>query len=208
VHPSPFPHAHVVSTTTHKTLRGPRGGLIMTNDDELAKAINRSVFPGSQGGPLMHIIAAKAVAFGEALRPEFRTYSTQIVKNAKALAQAIQARGFRLVAGGTDTHLILVDLSSRGITGKDAQEALDRAWITVNKNTIPFETKGMTVTSGIRLGTPAVTTRGMKEPEMTEIARLIDRVLSDLGSAAVEAAVRNEVQELTARFPLYPDRTK
>jgi glycine hydroxymethyltransferase len=156
----------------------------------------------------MHVIAAKAVAFREALTPAWRDYQRQIVANAKALAQAIQARGFRLVSGGTDTHLVLVDLSSRGITGRDAQEALDRAWITVNKNTIPFETKGMTVTSGIRLGTPAVTTRGMKEPEMTEIARLIDRVLSDLGSAAAEAAVRNEVQELTARFPLYPDRTK
>jgi len=164
--------------------------------------------PGVQGGPLMHIIAAKAVAFREALTPAWRAYQQQIVKNAKALADAMQARGFRLVSGGTDTHLLLVDLSSRGITGKDAQEALDRAWITVNKNTIPFETKSPMVTSGIRLGTPAVTTRGMKEAEMAEIARLIDRVLSDLGSGPVEAAVRGEVQELTARFPLYPDRTK
>src|SRR5207253_10503571 len=160
------------------------------------------------GGPLMHVLAAKAVAFKEAREPAWREYQKQIVRNAKALAEALLARGYRLVSGGTDTHLILVDLTSRGITGKDAQEALDRAWITVNKNTVPFETKSPMVTSGIRLGTPAVTTRGMREPEMAEIARLIDRALSDLGSGSVEAAVRGEVQELTARFPLYPDRTK
>jgi glycine hydroxymethyltransferase len=173
-----------------------------------AQALDKTVMPGVQGGPLMHVIAAKAVAFREALTPAWRAYQQQIVKNAKALADALQARGFRLVSGGTDTHLLLVDLSSRGITGKDAQEALDRAWITVNKNTIPFETKSPMVTSGIRIGTPAVTTRGMREGEMAEIARLIDRVLSDLGAGAVEAAVRGEVQELTARFPLYPERTK
>jgi glycine hydroxymethyltransferase len=163
--------------------------------------------PGVQGGPLMHVIAGKAVAFREALTPQWRAYQQQIVKNARALAAALMARGLRLVSGGTDTHLMLVDLSPRGVTGKDAQEALDRAWITVNKNTVPFETKSPMVTSGIRIGTPAVTTRGMKEPEMEEIARLIDRVLGKLGDAATEAAVRGEVQALTARFPLYPERT-
>src|SRR5205814_9639645 len=169
---------------------------------------DKTVMPGVQGGPLMHVIAAKAVAFREALTPAWRAYQQQIVTNAKALADAMQARGFRLVSGGTDTHLLLVDLSSRGITGKDAQEALDRAWITVNKNTIPFETKSPMVTSGIRLGTPAVTTRGMKEPEMTQIAALIDRVLANVGVVSVEATVRREVQELTNRFPLYPERTE
>ena len=164
--------------------------------------------PGVQGGPLMHVIAAKAVALREALTPEWRAYQQQIVTNAAAFAEALLARGFRLVTGGTDTHLLLVDLTSRGITGKDAQEALDRAWITVNKNTVPFETKSPMVTSGIRLGTPAVTTRGMKTPEMAIIAGLIDRVLSNLGSAPVEATVRAEVQELTSRFPLYPDRVR
>src|SRR5947207_8764645 len=154
----------------------------------------------------MHVIAAKAVAFREALTPAWRAYQQQIVTNAKALADAMQARGFRLVSGGTDTHLLLVDLSSRGITGKDAQEALDRAWITVNKNTIPFETKSPMVTSGIRLGTPAVTTRGMREPEMAEIASVIDRVLSKPAAASLEASVRDQVQELTNRFPLYTER--
>ena len=202
LHPSPVGIADFVTSTTHKTLRGPRGGLVLCGATH-AQALDKTVMPGVQGGPLMHVIAAKAVAFREALTPAWRAYQQQIVTNAKALADAMQARGFRLVSGGTDTHLLLVDLSSRGITGKDAQEALDRAWITVNKNTIPFETKSPMVTSGIRLGTPAVTTRGMKEPEMAEIARLIDRALSDLGSGSVEAAVRGEVQELTARFPLY-----
>ena len=164
--------------------------------------------PGVQGGPLMHVIAAKAVAFHEALRPEWRAYQAQIVRNAKALADALLTRGYRLVAGGTDTHLILMDLSPRGVTGKDAQEALDRAWITVNKNGIPFDTKGPMVTSGIRIGTPAVTTRGMKEPEMAQIAGFIDRVLGTLGDAATEAAVRTEVQALTSRFPLYPERLR
>src|SRR5438034_1263819 len=168
--------------------------------------IDLDVVPGIQGGPLMHVIAAKAVAFKEALRPAWREYQKQIVKNAKALADALLARGFRLVSGGTDTHLILVDLTNRGITGKEAQEGLDRAWITVNKNTIPFETKSPMVTSGIRLGTPAVTTRGMREPEMVEIAGLIDRVLSKPATASVEASVRDHVQELTNRFPLYTER--
>jgi glycine hydroxymethyltransferase len=162
--------------------------------------------PGVQGGPLMHVIAAKAVAFKEAQTPEWRQYQQQVVANARALADALLARGYRLVSGGTDTHLLLVDLTNRGLTGREAQEALDRAWITVNKNTIPFETRSPMVTSGIRLGTPAVTTRGMGKAEMEQIAALIDRVLSNPGSAAVEAAVRGEVQELTNRFPLYPER--
>ncbi len=207
LHPSPVGLADFVTTTTHKTLRGPRGGMIMCQAKD-AQALDRTVMPGVQGGPLMHVIAAKAVAFKEALAPEWRAYQRQVVRNAQALAAALLARGYRLVTGGTDTHLLLVDLTSRGITGKDAQEALDRAWITVNKNTIPFETRSPMVTSGIRLGTPAVTTRGMQEPEMEQIAGLIDRVLSHPGSAAVEAQVRGEVQELTGRFPLYPERTK
>ena len=205
LHPSPVGIADFVTTTTHKTLRGPRGGMVMCAAQH-ARALDKTVMPGVQGGPLMHVIAAKAVAFKEALQPAWRDYQKQIVKNAKALAEALLACGYRLVSGGTDTHLLLVDLTSRNITGKDAQEALDRAWITVNKNTIPFETKSPMVTSGVRLGTPAVTTRGMREPEMVEIAGLIDRALSNLGSASVEARVRDEVQELTNRFPLYPER--
>jgi glycine hydroxymethyltransferase len=207
LHPSPIGIADFVTTTTHKTLRGPRGGMVMCSAS-YAQALDKTVMPGVQGGPLMHVIAGKAVAFREALTPAWRAYQQQIVKNAKALADALLACGLRLVSGGTDTHLMLVDLSARGITGKDAQEALDRAWITVNKNTIPFETKSPMVTSGIRIGTPAVTTRGMKEGEMAQIARLIDRVLSKLGDSATEASVRGDVQELTARFPLYPERTK
>jgi glycine hydroxymethyltransferase len=207
LHPSPVGIADFVTSTTHKTLRGPRGGLVLCRGAH-AQALDRTVMPGVQGGPLMHVIAAKAVAFREALTSQWRAYQQQIVNNARALADALQARGLRLVSGGTDTHLMLVDLSPRGITGKDAQEALDRAWITVNKNTIPFETKSPMVTSGIRVGTPAVTTRGMKEREMAEIARLIDRVLGKLGDSATEASVRREVEELTARFPLYPERTK
>jgi glycine hydroxymethyltransferase len=207
LHPSPVGIADFVTTTTHKTLRGPRGGMVLCGAAH-AQALDKTVMPGVQGGPLMHVIAGKAVALREALTPAWRTYQQQIVKNAKALAEALMERGLRLVSGGTDTHLMLVDLSARGITGKDAQEALDRAWITVNKNTIPFETKSPMVTSGIRIGTPAVTTRGMKEAEMVQIARLIDRVLSKLGDAATEAAVRGEVQALTTRFPLYPERTR
>ena len=207
LHPSPVGVADFVTTTTHKTLRGPRGGMVLCRRQH-APALDRTVMPGVQGGPLMHVIAAKAVAFHEALTPAWRAYQQRIVANARALAEALLARGYRLVSGGTDTHLMLVDLSPRDITGKDAQEALDRAWITVNKNTVPFETRSPMVTSGVRLGTPAVTTRGMGEPEMERIAALIDRVLSSLGSATVEAAVRGEVQELTSRFPLYPDRLK
>jgi glycine hydroxymethyltransferase len=205
LHPTPVGIADFVTTTTHKTLRGPRGGMVMCRAADAA-ALDRTVMPGVQGGPLMHVIAAKAVAFREASQPAWREYQRQIVRNAKALADALMARGYRLVSGGTDTHLMLLDLSSRGITGKDAQEALDRAWITVNKNTVPFETKSPMVTSGIRIGTPAVTTRGMREAEMGEIAGLIDRVLSKLGEAPVEAKVREDVRELTNRFPLYPER--
>jgi glycine hydroxymethyltransferase len=207
LHPTPIGHADFVTTTTHKTLRGPRGGMIMCRAKDAA-TLDKVVMPGVQGGPLMHVIAAKAVAFREALTPEWRAYQQQIVKNAAALGEALLARGYRLVTGGTDTHLLLVDLTDRKITGKDAQEALDRAWITANKNTIPFDTRSPMVTSGIRLGTPAVTTRGMREPEMTKIAELIDRVLANPGVTAAEAQVRGEVQELTSRFPLYPDRLK
>ena len=207
LHPTPVPYADFVTTTTHKTLRGPRGGMVMCKT-AYAKDLDRTVLPGVQGGPLMHVIAAKAVAFREAQTPEWRAYQGQIVRNARALAVALMGRGHRLVSGGTDTHLMLVDLTGKGITGKDAQEALDRAWITVNKNGIPFDTKGPTVTSGIRLGTPAVTTRGMKEPEMARIATLIDRVLTNFGNTSVEAAVRADVQELTAGFPLYPERLR
>jgi glycine hydroxymethyltransferase len=207
LHPSPVPFADFVTTTTHKTLRGPRGGMVMCRA-QFAKDLDRTVLPGIQGGPLMHVIAAKAVAFREAQTPEWRAYQAQVVRNAEALAAALLARGFRLVSGGTDTHLILVDLTARGVTGKDAQEALDRAFITVNKNGIPFDTRGPMVTSGIRVGTPAVTTRGMKEAEMTRIAELIDRVLAHLGDGAVEATVRGQVQELTGQFPLYPERLR
>jgi glycine hydroxymethyltransferase len=207
LHPSPVPFADFVTTTTHKTLRGPRGGMVMCRA-QYAKDLDRTVLPGIQGGPLMHVIAAKAVAFREAQTQEWRAYQAQIVKNAKAFAAAMLARGFRLVSGGTDTHLVLVDLTSRNVTGKDAQEMLDRAWITVNKNGIPFDTKGPMITSGIRIGTPAVTTRGMKEPEMARIAELIDRVLSRPGDGGVEATVRSQVQALTSQFPLYPERLK
>jgi glycine hydroxymethyltransferase len=202
LHPSPVGLADFVTTTTHKTLRGPRGGMVMCRA-EYAQALDRTVMPGVQGGPLMHVIAGKAVAFREALTPAWRAYQGQIVRNAAALAGALLARGYRLVSGGTDTHLLLVDLTDRNVTGKDAQETLDRAWITVNKNTVPFDTRGPMVTSGIRIGTPAVTTRGMREPEMETIAALIDRALGGGGSTAVETAVRGEVQELTARFPLH-----
>ncbi|MBI5628863.1 MAG: serine hydroxymethyltransferase, partial [Candidatus Rokubacteria bacterium] len=207
LHPSPIPYADFVTTTTHKTLRGPRGGMVMCRRAH-AQALDKVVLPGIQGGPLMHVIAAKAVAFREAQSPEWRAYQGQIVRNARALAEALMGRGYRLVSGGTDTHLMLMDLTPKSITGKDAQETLDRAWITVNKNGIPFDTKGPMVTSGVRIWTPAVTTRGMKEPEMGQIAALIDRVLTNLGNASVEAAVRSEVQELTARFPLYAERLR
>ncbi|MGH7322947.1 MAG: serine hydroxymethyltransferase [Candidatus Rokuibacteriota bacterium] len=207
LHPSPVPYADFVTTTTHKTLRGPRGGMVMCRTAH-AQALDKIVMPGMQGGPLMHVIAAKAVAFREALTPEWRAYQRQIVANAAALATALVGRGYRLVTGGTDTHLMLVDLTPQGLTGKEAQEALDRAWITVNKNTIPFETKSPMVTSGIRIGTPAVTTRGMREPEMAAIADLIDRVLTRIGDARAEGEVRADVAALTTRFPLYADRLR
>jgi glycine hydroxymethyltransferase len=203
-HPSPFPHAHVVTTTTHKTLRGPRGGLILTNDDELNKMINRSVFPGSQGGPLMHIIAAKAVAFAEALRPEFKTYSAQIVKNARALAAALQKKGYRLQSGGTDNHLMLVDLRSRNeaFTGADAEKALESAGMIANKNAIYNDPRPPKVTSGVRLGTPAITTRGLKEADMTTVAELIDRALHAKDDPAGLAKIRAEVAAFCGGFPM------
>jgi glycine hydroxymethyltransferase len=204
VHPSPFPHAHVVTTTTHKTLRGPRGGLILTNDPDLAKSINRSVFPGTQGGPLMHIIAAKAVAFGEALRPEFKTYCTQIVKNAKALADALKAKGFRLQSGGTDNHLMLVDLRARNeaYTGADAEKALESAGIISNKNAIHNDPRPPKITSGLRLGTPALTTRGLKENDMLKVADFIDRALISKTDPAALAKIRHEVAEFCKAFPM------
>jgi glycine hydroxymethyltransferase len=203
-HPSPVPHADVVTTTTHKTLRGPRAGLILCRAEH-AKVIDKAVFPGSQGGPLEHVIAAKAVAFKEAQAPAFKDYCGRIVSNAKTLASSLSSRGFELVSGGTDNHLMLVDLRSRNLTGKVAEQSLDRAGITVNKNTVPRETQSPFVTSGIRIGTPAVTTRGMGETEMTRIAALIDRVLTAPDDAGVTAAVRADVRTLTAAFPLYPD---
>lgn len=202
LHPSPVPHAHFVTTTTHKTLRGPRGGMILCTA-EWASAIDKAVFPGIQGGPLMHIIAAKAVALKEALEPSFAEYQKQIIANAKVLAEELMTRGYRLVSGGTDNHLMLVDLTSKGITGKDAEEALDKVGITVNKNAIPFDKRKPTVTSGIRIGTPTVTTRGMKEPEMRIIASLIDRTLSSINDPESLERIAREVQELTARFPFY-----
>ena len=207
IHPSPLPHAHFVTLTTHKTLRGPRGGAILCAKEH-ARLIDRTVFPGIQGGPLMHAIAAKAVAFKEALSPEFREYQRQIVKNAKTLARALEERGYRLVSGGTDTHLVLVDLRPKGLTGAEAERHLEDVGITVNKNAIPFDPEKPAVTSGIRLGTPALTTRGMREPEMEEVAELIDRVLEGVRRGRAEEAkaeVRPRVQDLCGRFPLYPD---
>jgi len=205
VHPSPFPHAHVVTTTTHKTLRGPRGGLILTNDEEIAKKIDRKVFPGSQGGPLMHVIGAKAIAFGEALKPEFKAYCQQVVKNAQALAAALVKRGYRLCSGGTDNHLMLVDLRARSadLTGADAEKWLEKAGVIVNKNGIPNDPRPPMVTSGLRLGTPALTTRGLKEADMELVAAWIDRVLGSSGDAAVIAAVRGEIRAFCAKFPLF-----
>jgi glycine hydroxymethyltransferase len=210
-HPSPLGHAHVVTTTTHKSLRGPRGGMILTNDEDIAKKMNSAVFPGLQGGPLMHVIAAKAVAFGEALQPEFQTYAANIVKNAKALAESLKESGLDIVSGGTDNHLMLVDLRPKNATGKRAEAALGRANITCNKNGIPFDPEKPFVTSGVRLGTPAGTTRGFGEAEFREIGKLITEVLdglkvanSDEGNAAVEAAVKAKVVALTDRFPMYP----
>jgi glycine hydroxymethyltransferase len=202
VHPSPVPHSQITTTTTHKTLRGPRAGLILCNKD-LAAAVDKAVFPGQQGGPLVHIIAAKAVAFGEALRPEFRDYAKQIVANAKALAEELAAGGFRIVSGGTDNHLMLVDVFSRGMLGSDAELALGKAGITVNKNAIPFDTNPPLKPSGIRIGTPALTTRGMGEAEMRQIAHWIKRALEHRNEDAVLGAIRGEVAELAGQFPLY-----
>lgn len=202
VHPSPMEHADFVTTTTHKSLRGPRGGLILTNNEELAKKINSQVFPGIQGGPLMHVIAAKAVCFGEALKPEFKTYQAQIVKNAQALATALAGLGYRIVSGGTDNHLMLVDLRPKGLNGKVASETLDHAGITVNKNGIPFDTEKITLGGGIRVGTPAVTTRGMKEAEMALIAAWIDKALTNKDNPEVLAGIRAEVAKINENFPL------
>jgi glycine hydroxymethyltransferase len=208
-HPSPFPHAHVVTTTTHKTLRGPRGGVILTNDEALAKKLNSAVFPGLQGGPLMHVIAAKAVAFGEALRPNFKTYARNVVENAKALAEHLKSHGLDIVSGGTDTHLMLVDLRPKKLTGKVAEAALGRAHITCNKNGIPFDPEKPTVTSGVRLGTPAGTTRGFGIAEFRQVGEMIVEVLDVLSQkqadedTLVEGAVRDRVKALLARFPIY-----
>ncbi len=208
-HPSPFPHAHVVTSTTHKTLRGPRGGFILTNDEVLAKRLNSAVFPGFQGGPLMHVIAAKAVAFGEALRPSFKLYAKNIVENARALAETLKSNGLDIVSGGTDTHLMLVDLRPKRLTGKVAETALGRAHITCNKNGVPFDPEKPTVTSGIRLGTPAGTTRGFGIAEFRQVGELISEVLDALSQTGaeedsrVEAAVRDKVKRLVARFPIY-----
>jgi glycine hydroxymethyltransferase len=211
LYPSPFPHAHVATTTTHKTLRGPRGGMILTNDEDIAKKVNSAIFPGIQGGPLMHVIAAKAVAFGEALDPSFKTYQAQVVKNAQALADELMKGGLDIVTGGTDTHLMLVDLRPKGVKGNATEKALGRAHITCNKNGIPFDTEKPTITSGVRLGTPAGTTRGFGEPEFRQIGRWIIEVVEGLaanredGNAAVEAKVKAEVEALCARFPIYPE---
>jgi glycine hydroxymethyltransferase len=207
LHPSPVPHSDIVTSTTHKTLRGPRGGLILCRE-EYAKAIDKQIFPGIQGGPLMHVIAAKAVSFEEALQPSFKEYAKKVIENAQALAEALIERGFNLVSGGTDNHLVLVDLRNKGVTGKVAEKALDRAGITVNKNTVPGETESPFVTSGIRIGTPALTTRGLGIAEMREIARLIDTTLQSPEDEATIARVRGEVTEICGKFPLYGDWAK
>lgn len=210
VHPSPFPHAHIATTTTHKTLRGPRGGMILTNDADIIKKVNSAIFPGLQGGPLMHVIAAKAVAFGEALRPDFKSYAQAVVENAKTLASVLSERGCDIVSGGTDTHLMLVDLRPKGLTGDITEDSLGRAGITCNKNAIPFDPEKPMVTSGIRLGAPAGTTRGFGPGEFRQVGELIAEVLDGLagngteGNDAVEQRVRAEVSELCARFPIYP----
>jgi glycine hydroxymethyltransferase len=211
VHPTPLPHAHVVTTTTHKTLRGPRGGMILCNDPEIARKIDSAVFPGLQGGPLMHAIAAKAVALGEALQPDFARYARAVIENAQILAETLMENGLAIVSGGTDTHLLLVDLRPLGLTGRDAEQALERAGITCNKNGIPFDPQKPTVTSGIRLGSPAATTRGFGRAEFRQIGDWIAQVLRGLaatpgGDAAIETRVRGEVSRLCARFPIYPDR--
>ena len=211
-HPSPFPHCDIVTSTTHKSLRGPRSGIILWNDERFTKPLNMAVFPGLQGGPLMHVVAAKAVAFKEALRPEFKSYAHRIVDNARALAASLEEQGLRIVSGGTDNHSMLVDLTARGVTGKDAEKGLDRAWLTCNKNGIPFDTRSPFVTSGIRLGTPAGTTRGFGPTEFREIGQLIAEVIGGLsshgaeGDQAAEERVRERVGELCRHFPVYPGR--
>jgi glycine hydroxymethyltransferase len=207
LHPSPIPYAEYVTTTTHKTLRGPRGGMILCRE-ELAKGINSQIFPGIQGGPLMHIIAAKAVALKEALQPEFKAYQQQIVNNAGTLAVALVKRGFKLTSGGTDNHLMLIDFSGTDITGKAAEEALDKAGITVNKNTVPFETRSPFVTSGIRVGTPAATSHGLKEAEMEQVAAFIADAVANIGNDERLAAIKVQVNTMMKRFPLYADRLK
>ncbi|MEM9973668.1 MAG: serine hydroxymethyltransferase [Pseudomonadota bacterium] len=210
-YPSPFPYAHVATTTTHKTLRGPRGGMVLTNDETIAKKVNSAIFPGIQGGPLMHVIAAKAVAFGEALRPEFKSYQQQVIKNAQAMGEQLIKGGLDIVTGGTDTHVVLLDLRPKGVKGNVTEKALERANITANKNGIPFDTEKPMITSGIRLGSPAATTRGFGEPEFRQIGDWIVRVVDGLaangedGNGAVEASVKAEVMELCARFPVYPN---
>ena len=203
LHPSPIPYADVVTTTTHKTMRGPRGGIILTNNPDIAKKIDRAMFPGTQGGPLMHIIAAKAVALGEALSPEFKEYAAQVVKNAAVLADTLQKNGFRLVSGGTDNHLMLVDLTNKSITGKTAQTVLDEVNITANRNTIPFEPLSPFVTSGLRLGSPALTTRGFKEEDMKEVGEIIAMVLEDVENESVKEEARKRVAALCEKYPLY-----
>src|SRR5690606_27242002 len=209
-YPNPLDHAHVATTTTHKTLRGPRGGMVVTNDETIAKKINSAIFPGLQGGPLMHVIAGKAAAFGEALRPEFKEYQGRVVANARMLAETLIQGGLAIVTGGTDTHLMLVDLRPKGVTGKDTEESLGRAHITVNKNGIPFDPQKPTITSGVRLGSPAGTTRGFDVAEFREIGQMIVRVVDGLaqngpeGNGSVETEVRAQVQALCDRFPLYP----
>jgi glycine hydroxymethyltransferase len=204
-HPSPVPHAHIVTSTTHKTLRGPRAGMILSKQ-EFAAAIDKVVFPGMQGGPLVHIIAAKAVCFREAMQPDFRDYARQVVANAKVLAETLAAEGFRIISGGTDTHLMLVDVFSKGMFGSEAEKALDQAGITVNKNAIPFDTNPPLKPSGIRIGTPALTTRGMKEAEMRQVGRWISEALHHRTDAAVLAKIRKQVLELADTFPLYAER--
>ncbi|WP_137679186.1 serine hydroxymethyltransferase [Aurantiacibacter suaedae] len=212
MHPNPFPHAHIVTSTTHKSMRGPRSGIILWNDEELSKPLNMAVFPGMQGGPLMHVIAGKAVAFGEALRPEFKTYAANVVENAKALAASLEENGLRVVSGGTDNHLMLVDLTSADVTGKAAEKGLDRAFLTCNKNGIPFDTRSPFVTSGVRLGAPAGTTRGFGPAEFRKIGALIADVVGGMsrngeeGDAQIEERVQREVSEMCAAFPVYPGR--
>ena len=204
LHPSPIPHAEFVTTTTHKTLRGPRGGMIMCSEEH-AKKINKEIFPGIQGGPLMHIIAGKAVSFKEALEPSFKTYQQQVVANAKSLADELTSRGYNLVSGGTDNHLILLDLNNKDITGKEAERVLEVAGITVNKNTVPFETRSPFVTSGVRIGVPAATTKGMREADMEVIAALIDHALQNRDNPGALSTIRTEVTDLCKRFPFYAD---